>query len=100
MIYLLLAICSSALISVGMRTSETRISNNIGMLVVNYMTCALIAWLYIPSANYIPAVEGHLVSVAGQTLLLGIMSGFFYLAGFVLFQGMLRAPCRGFESPF
>ena len=80
MIYLLLAILSSALISIGMRISDKHISNNISMLAVNYFTCAALAFFYIPAAR-IPFGAGM-----GTSLMLGIIGGVFYLGGFVLFQ--------------
>ena len=80
MIYLILAILSSALISVFMRISGDRVKNNISLLAVNYMTCVLVAaadagWVLIPSG------EG-----AGMTLLMGIVHGSFYLLSFWLLQ--------------
>ena len=80
MIYLLLAICSSALISIGMRASEGRTSNNIGMLAVNYFTCAILARLCTPKAGPVPETG------MGNALLLGVIGGIFYLVGFLLFQ--------------
>lgn len=81
MIYLLLAILSSALISVGMRISDKYISNNMSMLAVNYATCALMAALYAGPGQLFPRVDGM-----GTALWLGAVGGVFYLAGFLLFQ--------------
>lgn len=80
MIYLVLAILSSALISIGMRAGEGRASGPVSMLAVNYMTCAVLARLYVAPAGAAPAGELR------QALCLGVISGVFYLAGFVLFQ--------------
>ena len=46
MLNLLLAIVSSALVSVTMRLSETKIKNNTAMLAVNYIMCTFLAWAY------------------------------------------------------
>ena len=44
MLNLLLAIASSALVSITMRLSETKIKNNTAMLAVNYIMCTFLAW--------------------------------------------------------
>ena len=46
MIYLILAFCSSALISIVMRYGEGRIQNNISALAVNYSICLLLSLIY------------------------------------------------------
>ena len=46
MIYLLLAILSSALVSVVMRLSSDKVRHNLGMLTVNYMMCVAVAACY------------------------------------------------------
>lgn len=46
MIYLLLAVISSMMVSVLMRLSETRIHNNVSMLACNYLMCTGLAALY------------------------------------------------------
>ena len=46
MLNLLLAIASSALVSITMRFSEGKIKNNIAMLAVNYLMCTFLAWGY------------------------------------------------------
>lgn len=80
--YLLLAICSSALISIVMRLGEGRIRNNISMLAVNYVICLLLGLLYSAGSGSIivPLDE------AGFTLWLGLINGVFYVGTFILFQ--------------
>ena len=46
MLYLILAIASSTLVSLAMRISEKHIKNQISMLAVNYVACMLLAGLY------------------------------------------------------
>ena len=46
MLNLLLAIASSALVSISMRISEPKIKNNLAMLAVNYLVCCLLAGLF------------------------------------------------------
>ncbi len=89
MLYLLLAIASSALISIFMRLSTGRIRNNVAMLAVNYAACLLIACGYagvcttpgalFPAADTLPA-----------TLLMGGIHGSLYLFSFVLLQRSVR----------
>lgn len=81
MIYLLLAIISSALVSIIMRLSEKHVSGNVGMLAVNYLMCIIIAGIGSGAGNLFPQADGF-----GFTLGLGLFNGFLYLAGFVLLQ--------------
>ena len=46
MIYLILAIVTSALVSLSIRASENYIKNKYGMLLVNYGVCALFSYFY------------------------------------------------------
>ena len=46
MIYLLLAIACSALISICMRISEKHIKNEMGMFMANYALCILLSFVY------------------------------------------------------
>lgn len=80
MLNLLLAIASSALVSVTMRLSGGRIQNNIAMLMVNYLLCAGLAALYTT-----PGGTG-MAFAAG----IGLINGVLYLAGFVLLQHNVR----------
>ena len=85
MLNLLLAIASSALVSVTMRLSETKIKNNTAMLAVNYIMCTFLAWAYTGFGSLYPAaVGGQLAAI------LGGINGFLYLAGFVLLQRNIR----------
>ena len=81
MLNLLLAIVSSALVSLTMRVSGTKIKNNIAMLAVNYIMCGFLAWAYAGFSAAIPT---------GTTLLMGGINGVLYLAGFVLLQRNIR----------
>ena len=83
MLNLLLAIASSALVSLTMRVSGSRIKNNISMLAVNYIMCGLLAWAYTGFGSLIPAG-------AGSAVVMGGINGVLYLAGFVLLQRNIR----------
>ncbi len=79
MLYLILAILSSALVSLVMRLSEGRTRSPMGMLASNYVMCtaaafALAGWTAAPA------------DLNGFTLAIGGVSGVLYLLGFVLLQ--------------
>lgn len=84
MMYLLLAILSSALVSLTMRFGEDRAPNRIAMLAVNYICCTLLAAAY---------TGGSLIATgagAGITWGLGAVAGVLFLAGFLLLQWNVR----------
>ena len=81
MLNLLLAIVSSALVSVTMRLSERAIKNNTAMLAVNYIMCAFLAWAYTGFDSWFLTGTGR-----QATVIMGWINGILYLAGFVLLQ--------------
>ena len=85
MIYLLLAIASSAMVSISMRLSEGRASGEVSMLVVNYLVCLTMAGMYMGVGNLIPREEGLLMAAG-----LGAVNGVFYLLGFVMLKLSIR----------
>ena len=85
MINLLLAIASSSLVSIVMRTSEKYTKGNHGMLAVNYVICVIMAAFYTGFGNLFPKTEG-----IGFTLTLGTCTGVLYLAGLLLVQLNIR----------
>ena len=82
---LLLAIASSALVSITMRLSETKIKNNTAMLAANYIMCMVLAWAYTGFGALFPPVKG--LTLARN---LGGINGILYFAGFVLLQRNIR----------
>ena len=81
MIYLVLAIASSALVSICMRLSEKHVRNSMSMFSANYAACLAISLLYVGDIQLLAPAEGMAWAIA-----LGAMSGFLYLAGFALLQ--------------
>lgn len=79
MIYLILAIVSSALVSIVMRVSGKYVRGNYGILAVNYVICATMAAFLSGVTNLFPKIEG-----SEFTLGLGVVTGFLYLAGLLL----------------
>lgn len=81
MLYLLLAVLSSAMISIIMRLSSGKISAGRSMLATNYLVCSVLGAVYTDFNLVIPQAADFPV-----TVWLGVVSGVLYLAGFVLFQ--------------
>ena len=84
MIYLLLAILSSALVSLTMRFGEGRAPNRVAMLAVNYVCCAVLAAVY-TGGSLLAKGDG-----AGVAWGLGAGSGVMFLASFLLLQWNVR----------
>ena len=85
MLNLILAIVSSALVSLTMRFSENKIKNSLAMLAVNYVMCTFLAWAYTGFGRFFPVEPGR-----HTTAILGGINGVLYLAGFVLLQRNVR----------
>ncbi len=81
MIYLILAMLSSMLVSVLMRLSEKHSRGVMGMLAANYVMCCGLSLAFSGSIQFFPAVN-ELPAALG----LGAVNGVLYLAGFVLLQ--------------
>ncbi|MBR5502464.1 MAG: EamA family transporter [Oscillospiraceae bacterium] len=81
MIYLLLAILCSALISLIMRVSEDHVSAKKSMLATNYFICMSLAAGFVGFGNLLPQD-----TALPRTLAMGAVNGAFYLAGFLMFQ--------------
>ena len=83
MLYLILAIISSALVSVVMRLSQRFTRNNLTMLAANYVMCTVAAAFL--AGGLIPTGEGSALAMG-----LGSVCGVLYLLGFVLLQWNIR----------
>lgn len=81
MLYLLLAIASSAMIAVIMRISSRSVKGSISMLAVNYITCLLLAAGY-AGFQVLPQGQPGFPMAVGM----GAFNGLLYLAGFLLLQ--------------
>jgi len=81
MINLLLAILSSAMVSVVMRISGNKVSANVSMLATNYLMCLTLAGAYMGFGNIFPNADG-----LGQTIGFGLLNGILYPLGFILLQ--------------
>lgn len=85
MLNLLLAVLSSALVSVAMRLSKPYVKKETALLAVNYLLCSLLSWQDTGFDVLFPAVTGLPTAAA-----LGIVDGFLFLSGFVLLQWSIR----------
>ena len=81
MLYLILAIACSTLLSVAMRLSENHTKNNMGMFISNYLTCILLSCFFMDGGSFFQAESG-----LGMALLQGGFSGFLFLASLFLIQ--------------
>ncbi len=79
MFYLLLAIASSAMVSIIMRLSSSKVKGNLAMLAMNYLMCLSMAAVY---------ARGEAPN--GQTWIMGGVHGLLYLVSFVLLQVNVR----------
>lgn len=85
MFSLLLGILGSSMLSIFMRLSEKKITGNIAMLAMNYLTCTILA------AGY--AILNEPVKVGPQLHLtagMGVVNGIFYLSSLIIFQTGVR----------
>ena len=80
MLYLLLAIASSTMVSVSMRLSEKRVKNDMEMFIANYLTCVLLSCAFLGSSLFSTGAG------MGSALLQGGFSGFLYLASLFFMQ--------------
>lgn len=85
MLNLILAVLSSSLISIIMRLSSDRVKGNTGMLMMNYLTCLIIAGGYVGFNRLFPADPA-----LPATLGMGLFNGVLYLVSFVLFQSSVK----------
>lgn len=81
MVYLLLAILSSALISIVMRLSTDKVKGNLSMLATNYLLCLILSAVYAGFRLTAPMTEGF-----GTVLGMGAVNGVLFLSGFLLLQ--------------
>lgn len=95
MIFFLLSLLCSTLVSVFMRLSEKYISNNLSTLACNYVVCTLVAGLYCGTPDLFPSVPGM-----GLTIGLGIVSGILFLGAFILLQWNIRKNGVSLPSTF
>lgn len=93
MLYLLLAILSSASMTLALRFFRSRDGNRYGIILGNYLTCILLALLLTPG-------DGSVLSGSGSTVGMGAVAGFFYVSALVLMQTSVQQNGAGLTSAF
>ena len=88
MLYLFMAVVSSALVSLLMRLSEKYVRGNMVMFSANYAACMAVSLIYMGRVR--PPGDG---AGTGTAVTLGAVTGFLYLAGFVLLRKNVN--CNG-----
>ena len=83
--YLLLAIFSSAMISVSMRLSTGKVTSHFSMLATNYLVCGILGALYADFSLFTTQTSGM-----GITVGLSVLNGVILLGGLILLQVSTR----------
>lgn len=83
--FLLLAIASSAMLSITMRISTGKIRGHFGMIATNYLVCAVLGGLY---SDF--SLLGQQTAGLGLTVGLGALNGAILPAGLILLQVSTR----------
>ena len=79
MLYLILAILSSALVSIFMRIGESHIKNQMSMFMANYAVCVILSLLFMN-------IDASILHVDVVAIVLGVVSGVLYLGSFMLLK--------------
>ncbi len=93
MLFLLLAILSSASMALALRRFHNPVGNRYGIILGNYLTCILLALLLTPRGSSV-------LAGSGGTLLMGAVTGFFYVAALVGMQTSVHRNGAGLTSAF
>ena len=93
MLYLILAALCSAVLTLVLKLFRNPKGNRFGIILGNYLTCVLIAFLQMPE-------KGRLFAVSSPTLLMSAAAGFLYVAGLVLIQTSVRINGATLTSAF
>lgn len=81
MIYLLLAIASSTMVSVFSRMSTGRVKNRNAMVAFNYLACSATGFALMRTTKIFPLAQG-----LDTAILMAVVGGAMYLCGFLLLQ--------------
>ncbi len=95
MLDLLMAVVSSAMVSILMRISEKYVRGNMVMFCANYTACMAISLIYMGGIRSLAFETGTEIAV-----ILGAVTGFLYLAAFILLsfsEGLLLLLHSGVE---
>lgn len=87
MFALLMRIASSTAITLIMRFSDKKTSNNMAMFMANYAVCSCLSYYYM-AANGVSVFSG--AEGSSFTIGIGLISGVWYLVGFLFMQWNMR----------
>lgn len=93
MLYLVLAVLSSAAMAIVLKCFRNQAGNRYGILLGNYLTCVAISVIMLPEA-------GLILSGSWITLVCGIGGGIFFVLALVCMQSSIRANGAGLTSAF
>lgn len=109
MIYLILAVLCSASMAVALRLSEEYSSNKYAILMGNYVTCTVVAFLLLPEKQILPTAEFLMAATAGEpglkaammtAIAAGVLNGIFFLGTLLLLQYSIRKNGAVLSSAF
>jgi len=83
MIYLILGVLSSASLAIALRLGETFCRSRYGLLLGNYISCLLIAWILLPDKHLLP--EGGMTALAA-----GSFNGVIFLLNLIVMQQSIQ----------
>lgn len=93
MIYLILAILFSASLALALRISETFSDNRYGILLGNYVTCMVVAFILLPDKNIF-------ATGSRMAIFTGILNGLLFTGNLVLMQKCIRENGAVLSSAF
>ena len=93
MLYLILAVASSAAMALVLKCFREQRGNRYGILLGNYLTCVVISFLMLPD-------KGQLGTGSWVTLLCGVGGGVFFVLALVCMQSSIRANGAGLTAAF
>ena len=93
MLYLVLAVISSAAMALVLKCFREQKGSRYGILLGNYLTCVVISFLMLPE-------KGQFLTGAPITLYCGIGGGIFFVLALVCMQSSIRANGAGLTSAF
>ena len=85
MFYLALAVLSSVTISIIMRYIESRVQNQMGMFMSNYLVCALLSCVFMQNMPWV-----SLQTMTWLDTILGMITGVLYLYSFVAMKANMK----------
>lgn len=90
-IYLILAIISSASLAIVLKIFRNQEGNRYGILFGNYLTCMVLSALFLLFGQKdSAAASGQMLQIDAPTLICGLIAGFLFVAGLVGMQSSIQ----------